>query len=68
MNRVIDVYNSFSFVFIARMGLATAGNSRVTGSNKWSSFKPIFNNDKHVYKKGAPASLVYKSTIIIFII
>jgi hypothetical protein len=42
------VYNSFSFVFIARLGFSTEGNNLESGSTRWRSLNPINNNDKHV--------------------
>lgn len=48
IKRVIEVYNSFSFVFIARLGFSTEGNNLESGSTRWRSLNPINNNDKHV--------------------
>lgn len=58
MNRVIEVYKSFSCVFIDRIGLTTEGKSLEIGSTRCKSRNPIFNYDIHVYK-GYPLSCDY---------
>ncbi len=44
----MDVYKSFSFVFIDRLGFSTEGNNLEIGSTRCRSLNPIKNNDKHV--------------------
>lgn len=48
MKSVIEVYKSFSLVFITRPGFSTVGNILEIGSTRWRSLNPIDNNDKHV--------------------